>query len=325
MQLPIELSDPVYHDEEAARSQLESIRWPDGPFCPYCGSFDRVKPTVTPNKAHGGGWHRCQDCRRNFTVRVGSIFHRSHVPLYKWLLGFRLMAGSKTGISAHQLHRTLKIDYKSAWFLEHRIREAMKDTDPTPLGGEGKTLESDETYYGKNPNAPEPWVFKSGEGWKRRQRRGHMHLLPILTLIERGGKARSVRITDVKADTIRRVLAERADNKSALMTDELMSYRRVGKRFARHESVNHKAEEYARGEAHVNNAEAFFSVFKRGMSGIYQHCDEKHLHRYLAEFDFRYSHRSALGIEDAERAAIAIKGAAGKRLLYKQSHRSYPE
>jgi transposase-like protein len=189
MQLPTDLSHPCYHDEEAARTQLESIRWPDGPYCPICGAFDHVKPTATPPKAKGGGWYRCVKCRRAFTVRVGSIFHRSHVPIHKWLLGFRLMAGSKKGFSAHQLHRTLAVDYKTAWFMEHRIRECMDESGDGPLGGEGKVIEADETYIGPPAPGSHDWVFVNDVGWIQRNPDKKMK---VLTMLERGGRSRSI-------------------------------------------------------------------------------------------------------------------------------------
>ena len=314
LELPTELAHPCYHDDEAARTQLETIRWPDGPYCPLCGSFDRVKPISTPPKAKGGGWHHCMDCRRKFTVRVGSIFHRSHVPLHKWLLAFRLMAGSKKGMSAHQLHRTLNVDYKTAWFLEHRIRECMDEESSGPLGGEGKTVEADETFITKQ-RGDATWTFSNETGWvKHRDRRQVI----AFVLVERGGGARAMPLVNVTSDDLRQALKRHADTKSSLMTDEWRGYRRPGREFAKHETVNHSEEEWARGRVHTNTAEGFFAIFKRGMHGVYQHCSEKHMARYLHEFAFRYSHRSALGIEDPQRAAIAIKGATGKRLLYKQ-------
>ena len=314
LQLPIELDHPCYHDDEAARIQLETIRWPAGPYCPLCGSFDRVKPIATPPKAKGGGWHHCMDCRRRFTVRVGSIFHRSHVPLHKWLLAFRLMAGSKKGFSAHQLHRTLKVDYKTAWFLEHRIRECMDEDDHGPLGGEGKTVEADETFITKERGRAS-WSYSNEGGWtKTRNRRS----VAIFALVERGGKARAMPLKGTSSVELRRALKRHADTKSKLMTDEFPGYYTPGREFASHETVRHTEEEWTRGDAHTQTIENFFSVFKRGMRGVYQHCSEKHLARYLHEFAFRYSHRSALGIEDSERATLAIQGATGKRLLYRQ-------
>jgi transposase-like protein len=313
MQLPIEISHPSYHDEDAARVQLESIRWPDGPYCPNCGAFDQV--VLFAGKSMGSGWYHCKTCRRKFTVRVGSIFHRSHVPLHKWLLGFRLMAGSKKGFSAHQLHRTLGVDYKTAWFMEHRIRECMDDDASGPIGGEGKTVEADETYVTKQRGRAH-WEFSNTLGWvKTRDRRS----LAVFALVERGGKARAMPINDASAASLRSALKRHADTKSALMTDEWAAYRRLGREFAKHGTVNHADEEWTRGEAHTQSVENFFSVFKRGMKGIYQHCSEEHLPRYLHEFAFRYSNREALGIDDTERTVRAIQGAAGKRLTYRRT------
>jgi transposase-like protein len=319
LQLPIELSHPCYHDDEAARIQLETVRWPDGPYCPHCGTFDRVKPTPTPPKAKGGGWHHCAVCRKRFTVRVGSIFHRSHVPLHKWLLGFRLFAGSKKGFSAHQLHRTLNVDYKTAWFLEHRIRECMNEDDKGPLGGEDKIVEADETFLNKQRGrARYEYSRFHGKYLKQTDR----YALVAFALVERGGPARAMPIDSASANELRRALRKHADRKSRLMTDEAAGYKRPGKEFAQHETVNHKQEEWYRGDAGTQSVENFFSVFKRGMRGIYQHCSEKHLARYLHEFAFRHSYRSALGFNDTERAALAIQGATGKRLLYKQPRRA---
>lgn len=316
-QLPTALSDPCYHDDEAARIQLEAIRWPNGPFCPTCGSFDDVKPTATPPKAKGGGWFHCRVCRRRFTVRVGSIFHRSHCPLHKWLLAFRLMLGSKKGFSAHQLHRTLNVDIKTAWFLEMRIRECMDMSDSGPIGGEGKTVEADETFINKQRGRGK-WVFNHETGWvKLNDRRS----VAVFALVERGGKAVAVPLAARTADELRRKLKQHADTKSKLMTDDWSAYDRPGREFASHDTVNHSEEEWTRWHrgtmAGTQSVENFFSVFKRGMRGVYQHCSEEHLARYLHEFAFRYSHRSALGIEDAERTTLAIRGAEGKRLTYR--------
>ncbi|MGH9438938.1 MAG: IS1595 family transposase [Terriglobia bacterium] len=309
MQLPIELSNPCYHDEEAARTQLETIRWPDGPFCPYCGSFDRVKQTTTPPKAKGGGWYHCQDCRRKFTVRVGSIFHRSHVPLHKWLLGFRLMAGSKKGFSAHQMHRTLNVDYKTAWFLEHRIRECMKEESGTdPLGGPEKFVEADETFVGGKA--------------RNRAYRKPAPKKAVVSLVERSGRARSRHVANVNADNLKPILEAGIDKNSHLRTDESGVYWKVGEEFASHQTVNHSAKEYVRGDAYTNTVEGYFSILKHGIYGVYQHVSAAHLHRYLAEFDFRYSYRIKLGFDDVTRATLAIQGAAGRRLLYRQPGRA---
>jgi len=326
---PDELSHPVFHDEEEARLYLQEVRWPDGVVCPYCGVLDGIKPLG--GDSMGPGWFYCESCQDKFTVRVRSIFERSHIPLHKWLLAFRLMASSKKGVSAHQLHRTLKITYKSAWFLAMRIREAMAPTDPPRLGGEGKTIEVDETFIGKRDDFkadPNPWQFNSEKGWHKKRRGGHSHMNAVVTLVERGGSARSVKVDGLTATNLRAVVLSNADPKSALMTDEFNSYTRLGRRFASHDVVVHRDEEYVRyekgkdGKAKVvttNTVEGYFSVFKRGMKGVYQRCSEKHLHRYLAEFDFRYSNRSALGVDDGERTTRAITGAAGKRLTYRRT------
>jgi len=301
MRTPELLSDPVYHNEEAARLYVQEVRWPDGVFCPFCGSLDDIKPLG--GESMGPGWFYCPHCQDKFTVRVGSIFERSHIPLHKWLLAFRLMSSSKKGISAHQLHRTLGITYKSAWFLAHRIRESMTDTDPTPLGGKGQVIEADETYIGRAGD-PKDSIFVSGKGWIRRGGDEKM------TLVERGGKARSVHIGRVTARELNGALVRHADPQSRLMTDELPGYRRPGKRFAAHETVNHTAKEWVRDEAHTNTVEGYYSIFKRGMKGVYQHCTEKHLHRYLGiRFSLQQPHRPRLTIASAPMGRdFALKG-----------------
>jgi transposase-like protein len=299
----VNLTDPIFHNEDAARAHLEKVRWPNGVVCPHCGSqTENVRPLA--GGSMGPGWYYCGECRDKFTVRVGSIFERSHIPLHKWVLAFHLMAASKKGVSAHQLHRMLGITYKSAWFMAHRIRESMKDDAPTPMGGEGKTIEADETYIGTRKG-----IKKSGS---------HAHKNKVVTLVERGGRARSFHVDMVSRKQIREILVTNAHRSSVLNTDEGGWYVLAGKEFKRHDTVNHSKDEYVRGSAHTNTVEGFYSVFKRGMKGIYQHCSERHLHRYLTEFDFRYSNRVALGINDTTRALIAIKGAEGKRLTYRQ-------
>jgi transposase-like protein len=315
MQTPELLSDPVFHDEEAARVYLQEVRWPEGVYCPFCGTLDGIKPLG--GNSMGPGWFYCETCQDKFTVRVGSIFERSHIPLHKWLLAFRLMASSKKGVSSHQLHRTLGITYKSAWFLAHRIREAMVPTDPPILGGEGKTIEMDDTFIGHaGSHDPDNWVFVNGKGWERKHGDEKMR---VLTLVERGGGSRSIHIGRLTASNVFDFIHLNADRKSALHTDEAPSFGPPGRAFETHETVNHSQKEYARGSVTTNTVEGFFGIFKRGMKGVYQHCGEKHLQRYLVEFDFRYSNRKALGIEDAERTEIAIKGAAGKRLTYRRT------
>jgi hypothetical protein len=255
----------------------------------------------------GEGWYHCSDCRRKFTVRVGTLYERSHVPLHKWLFATHLLCSSKKGMSSHQLKRMLGVTYKTAWFMSHRIREGMKEPAwPGPLGGEGKAVESDETFIGMKPG--------------KKKRRGFRHKHAVVSLVERGGKVRSFKVERVNSKTVRDILVTQVDRKSTLMTDEAIYYTRPGKEFADHQSVNHSADEYVRGLAHVNTLEGFFSVFKRGMKGVYQHCSEQHLHRYLCEFDFRYNHRSALGIEDEARTVAALKGIEGRRLTYRRTH-----
>jgi transposase-like protein len=312
---PIELSSPCYTNEKAARAHLEAIRWPKGQpkACPHCGVLDESRPLA--GKSMGPGWFYCGACQDKFTVRTGTVYERSHIPLHKWLLAFRLMASSKKGISSHQLARTLNITYKSAWFLSHRIREAMSDTDPSPLGGEGKTIEADETFIGKTERASAAYV--NGIGWVVDSGKGSKAKMKVLTVVERGGKARSVKVNSLRADDLRPHLVTKADRKSRLITDEAGYYKDVGQEFASHETVNHSAYEYVRGDIHSNTVENYFSVFKRGMRGTYQHCSEAHLQRYLHEFDFRYSNRAALEVDDCERTTRAIKGAEGKRLQYR--------
>lgn len=308
---PIELSSAVYRDEKAARKHLENVRWPDGVIsCPICGVVGQSRPLK--GKSMGPGWFYCEACKDKFTVRTGTVYERSHIPLHKWLLGFRLLASSKKGISSHQLARTLNITYKSAWFMGHRIREAMKDTDPSPLGGKDKTVEADETFIGQ---AEGKHVFVNGKGWV--PVKGLEGKMKVFTLVERGGKARSVKVGSLRQSDLRPHLVTKADRESRLVTDEASHYTRLGKEFAAHETVNHSKFEWKRGDVSTHAVEGYFSVFKRGMKGTYQHCSEAHLQRYLHEFDFRYSNRASLKVDDCERTTRAIKGAEGKRLQYR--------
>jgi len=309
--MTVNLTDPIFHDEDAARAHMEAIRWPNGPFCPHCGAVRGI--TRLAGQSHRVGLHQCNACRGHFTVTNGSVMERSHIPLHKWVLGFHLMAASKKGMSANQLGRMLAVTYKTAWFMAHRIREAMRDVNPGPLGGEGKIVEADEAYHGKK-ETPTPSPQRRGrpylKGGKAAEKR------PIFALVERGGEARAMHMPVVTAKNIRNVMVTHADRKSRLHTDESNLYPRVGAEFATHETVNHSAKEYARGDVTTNTVEGFFGIFKRGMNGVYQHCGEQHFQRYLDEFTFRYNNRSKLGVEDAERAVLAIKGAEGKRLTY---------
>ncbi|HZT27773.1 MAG TPA: IS1595 family transposase [Pseudolabrys sp.] len=305
------LSKPYFHDEKAAYAHLEGLLWPEGPTCPHCGNADAKRITRLEGKATRIGVHKCNECRKQFTVKVGTVFESAHVPLHKMLQAVYLMTCSKKGVSAHQLHRILQVTYKTAWFLAHRIREAMKTDGLPPLGGEGKIIESDETYWGPKDVDTDP-VMKA----RRHGKPGPGGKSKIMTLVERGGQSRSVHVADLTNETMARVLLANADRKSRLMTDEGTAPS-IGLLFAKHETVKHSANEYARGDVTTNTVEGFFSIFKRGMRGVYQHCSEKHLHRYVAEFDFRYSNRVALGVDDELRSRRALKGVIGKRLTYR--------
>lgn len=309
-------SAPHFRDDNAARAYLEKTMWPDGPICPHCGVVNHAYATKKP------GVFRCAEaeCRKDFTVTMRTVMERSKIALHKWLQAFHLMCSSKKGVSAHQLHRTLDIGYEAAWFMAHRIREAMRDGGLSPLGGEGKIVEADETYFGK-PATPRvsPRREKEGrpyikQGSKIRNSR------PVVSLVERGGRVRTFHVAVADADNVAKIVNENVLRESRLHTDESRLYTRVGQNFAKHETVNHSAKEYARGDVTTNSVEGYFSIFKRGMRGVYQHCSEKHLHRYLAEYDFRFNHRVKLGVNDGERAALAVKGAVGKRLTYRGPH-----
>ena len=299
-----DLQSPVFTDDNAAREAMEAVLWPFGPRCPRCQSLERIG-TVAGGRP---GLYRCGACKRQFTVTVGTIFERSKVPLSKWWLAVHLMASSKKGMSAHQLHRMLGVTYPTAWFIEHRIRAAMADGSLTPMGGEGATIEIDETFIGKKPGMP--------------KHRGYGHKNAVMTLIERGpdgARARSFHVSGTAAADLLPIIKAHVASGSHIMTDEAGQYAHLDRHFAAHDTVTHGAGEYARGSAHTNTVEGFYSVFKRGMTGIYQHCAAHHLHRYVAEFDFRYNTRTRLGVDDAERAARVVRGAVGKRLMYRRS------
>jgi transposase-like protein len=307
------LSRPYFHDEAAAFEHVEEMLWPQGPVCHHCGSMDKHYKLVgvrskaskkNPAGVERHGLYKCKDCRKQFTVRMGTIFEESHLPLYKWLQAIHLMCSSKKGISSHQLHRVLECTYKTAWFLSHRIREAMRSGEFSPMGGEGRTVEVDETYIGKLTGVPKGIS-------------GSAHKNTVITLVERGGRARSFHVDTARIGTVMPIVRANIAKETAMMTDESGIYRRLGGEFASHDFVTHSKEEYVRGNVHTNTVEGFYSIFKRGMKGVYQHCAEHHLHRYLAEFDFRYSNRVALGIDDAVRSLVALKGAKGKRLTYR--------
>ena len=297
-------SEPHFNDEAAAYAYVEARLWPDGRVCPHCGVVGQS--SAMKGKSTRIGLYKCYACRKPFSVKVGTIFEASHIAMRDWLTAIHLICSSKKGVSSNQLHRTLGITLKSAWFMSHRIREAMREGAlATPFGSTGGAVEADETYIGR---------------WRRKgeDERSHQHKMKVLTLIDReSGKARSVVMGRINSVSVGRVVAKNVAREARLMTDQSAVYNDVGREMADHQAVNHSKEEYRRGDAYTNTAEGFFSIFKRGMKGIYQHCDEKHLHRYLAEFDFRYSNRKARGIEDKPRADLALTGAAGKRLTYR--------
>ena len=306
------LTNPIFQDADKAREHLEKTRWPHGAECPHCGSVGEA--TKLQGKAARPGVWQCNACREQFTVTVGTVFESSKVPLNKWLLATYLMSASKKGVSAHQLHRTLGVTYKTAWFMAHRIREAMNPgASPSPLGGEGKVVEADETFVGGREKNKHASKRKAGGP-------GNWRMEPVVTLVERDGRARSFHVANVTAKTLGNVLRTTADRASHLMTDGATIYTKVGKEFAAHSVLDHAAGEYARmGFHHSNTVENYFSILKRGVTGVYHHVSPAHLARYLAEFDFRYSHRSGLGIEDAERTNEVLRNVAGKRLTYRRS------
>src|SRR6202158_1889167 len=311
-----DLTDKTFTDEETARAHFEKLRWPDGPVCPHCGTLG--EPTELKGKTTRPGLYKCRACQKPFTATMGTLYERSHIPLHKWLLATHLLAASKKGISAHQLWRMLGFgSYRTAWFMAHRIREGMAPLNKSegPLGGPGKIVEADTTFIGGK------------EANKHRSKRdskkiGGMGKQIVHTLVERKGKARSNHIANISGKTLRPIVVEQVSRKSSLMTDQAKEYITLGKEFDRHESVNHAAGEYVRGDAHSNTVEGYFSVLKRGITGVYHHVSEAHLKRYLAEFDFRYNERMALGVNDAERARKAVVGIAGKRLLYQETNGS---
>jgi transposase-like protein len=309
------LDEVRFRDERAAYAYVEAQIWPDGRICPHCGVVDRSG--LLKGKSTRIGVYKCYACRKPFTVKVGTIFESSHVPLHIWLQAIHLMCSSKKGFSANQFSRILGVDIKTGWFIGHRIREAMDESASGLLGGEGKILEVDETFQGYVEGGP-TWILHPERGWQKQRAYGDKR--KVVTLVERGGKARSVKVETVTAREVRKVVLENADTASDLKTDQAIMYRRIGREFASHEAVDHSAEEWVRGDAHTNTVEGFFSIFKRGMVGIYQHCSERHLHRYLAEFDFRYSNRIKRGVDDTERSRRALKGVVGKRLTYRTTY-----
>jgi transposase-like protein len=307
-----DLTNPIFTDPDKAREHFEATRWPDGAYCPFCGQQETVKKLG--GKSMGPGWYHCSDCRRKFTALVGTVMERSHIPVNKWLLAMHLMCASKKGMSAHQLHRMLGVTYKSAWFMAHRIREAMRELNPVaPMGGEGKTVEVDETYVGgkeKNKHRAKRAHPTGGSGGKE----------IVFALVERGGKVRSHHIADVSAKTLRPILEAQLDAATNVYSDT--GGARVATDYAKHGMVNHSIKEYVRGDVHTNTIEGYFATLKRSIFGTYHHVSQKHLKRYLGEVDFRYNERAGLGVNDVERAAKAVLGTVGKRVTYQETGRA---
>ena len=299
------LSAKHFHDEAAAFAFVEARVWANGPVCPHCGGVERISKMA--GKSTRQGLYKCYQCRKPFTVRIGTIFEASHVGLHLWLQAMYLIAASKKGVSSNQLGRILGVTLKTAWFMSHRIREAMRSGDLAPFGSGGGAVEVDETFIGR----------KKGMAVKG----AYHHKMAVLGLIDREtGRARFFHVEKASGALIQPIVRENLSREARLMTDESMIYRKVGREFAEHSAVHHYANEYVRGDVTTNTVEGAFSIFKRGMKGVYQHCSEAHLHRYLAEFEFRYSNRAALGINDAERADTLLRGVVGKRLTYQTAH-----
>ena len=300
------LSDPIFHDEAAAYAYIENILWPHGSVCPKCGVLNNAYELK--GKRSRPGLRRCKDCKKDFTVKVGTVFEASHVSMCHWLQATYLLTASKKGFSAHQLHRTLGVTYKTAWFMFHRLREAMRSGDLGPFGIGGGVVEVDETFIGHDKKI-KPKHSKKG--------RGYHHKHKVLALVDRTtGRAKSLVVDDLKAETLVPILKENIAKEATVYTDEAGQYSNLNQVFDDHDFVRHGAGEYGRGAVHTNTIEGYFSIFKRGMKGVYQHCAKKHLHRYTAEFEFRYNYRENNGVGDESRAAIALLGVKGKRLRY---------
>ena len=306
-----DLTNPIFNIEYAAFEYLESVRWPKGPICPHCGSVENI--TRLNGETTRMGLHQCNNCEGHFTVTVGTVYERSHIPLHKWLLATHLMCASKKGISSKQIERMLGITYKSAWFMTHRIRESMVPANAGPLGSGGGIVEADETYWGTSPRSKKAKAIKKAGG-----KVSGSDKQKVVSLVERNGNVRSFHVASVNGKTLKAVLHGNIAKEANLMTDDLRLYRSIGKNFASHEAVNHSSGEYARGEVSTNTVESFFALFKRGLIGTFHHVSPKHLGRYATEFDFRHNTRTALGYTDAERTEIAQKGIGGKRLTYRR-------
>lgn len=307
------LSQPHFHNEESAYAFVEARIWPNGPVCPHCGCVERIGKMG--GKSTRIGAYKCYNCRKPFTVKIGTIFESSHIPMRLWLQAIFLIASSKKGISSNQLHRTLGITLKSAWFMSHRIREAMRSGDFSPFGSDGGAVEVDETFIGRDFN-------KKPKGEKKG--RGYEHKNKVLSLVDRTtGQARSVVVDDLKTTTLFPIIQANISREAHILTDEAGQYKHLGKHFASHAYTRHGEGEYVSKidpSIHTNTIEGFFSIFKRGMKGVYQHCGHNHLNRYLAEFDFRYNNRAALEVTDSQRADKLLCGVKGKRLTYETTH-----
>ena len=305
-----DFSNPIFHDEAKARAWLEARLWPEGPVCPKCGVVDQA--TLLKGKSHRPGLYQCNACREPFTVTVGTLYERSHVPLHKWLGATHLMMASKKGMSALQISRMIGVTYKTAWFLCHRIRESLRGTDTDQLGGEGVVVEADETYVGgleRNKHANKKAPGPQGHGAKE----------AVVALVERGGRVRSHHVADVTSSTLRPILTAQINSASHLMTDTARMYPAIGGAFAAHSMVNHTVHEYVRGDASTNTVESYFAILKRGVVGTFHHVSSQHLKRYVGEFDYRYNTRTALGYSDFDRFHASFPGIVGKRLTYRRT------
>jgi transposase-like protein len=295
------LSRPEFHNEEAAYAYVEARVWANGRVCPHCGECERTGKLG--GKSTRIGTYKCYACRKPFTVKIGTIFEASHVRMNLWLQAIYLMCSSKKGISSNQLHRVLGVTLKTAWFMSHRIREAMRDDKLGTFGSGGGVVEIDETFIGREPGVPVKAAYH--------------HKMKVLTLVDReSGKAKSMVVDNLKISTLLPIIRENVAKEATIYTDEAKQYTRIGRNFAGHDFTTHKAGEYVRGDVHTNTVEGYFSIFKRGMKGVYQHCGKGHLHRYLAEYAFRYNTRAALEVSDVMRADVALLGVKGKRLTY---------
>lgn len=302
----------MFHDEDKAREALEAELWPNGVICRHCSNADPDKIAKMQGKSHRPGLYYCHECEGQFTVTVGTVLERSKIPLTKWLMAAHMVNSGKNGVSAHEIHRSLGVTYKTAWFMMHRLREAMNELNPGPMGGPGQIIQADETYYGNSS--------KRAKGY----RKGHSHKASVVALVEPQGRARAFHVKRATKDTVREILVTNANRKSELHTDESNLYPDVGREFAKHKTVEHGSRGYGffvgKDGATTNAAENFFGNFKRAMKGTYRFCGEQHLQRYLNEFQFRHNNRAGLGVNDEERMARALKGMAGKRLTYRPTN-----